>query len=463
VRLEFLISWVLFISILLTATCVHAQDLPSRTEILADLRLVQDHWIAANPDPGNRGWARAAYFTGHMAAYAVSPRSSDLNYAFAWADSNNWTLFGGPTTRNADHQCCGQTYIALDAISPDLSHLADITTSIFGMVDSTPSDDWWWCDALFMAMPVFTGLGNIYGDDRYYDKLYDLYTDTKTTRGLYDSDHHLWYRDEDFMPPFTTPNGAPCFWSRGNGWVFAGHARVLADLPLDDPHRAEYVTTFQEMAAALTASQRADGFWNVSLADTTDFPGPETSGTGFFAYGLAWGVRNGLLDEAVYLPAAVRAWEGITTVAVHSDGFLGYVQGVGSEPASNQPVTWDDTTDFGVGAYLLAGSEMFLLADGASEVPVAEQFYLTQNVPNPFNPATQVRFYLPSSGPAHITIYDLAGRCVITLIDADLSSGHHAVTWRGLDTCGRSVPSGTYIYRLDGPGFGAARRMTLIR
>jgi len=456
---------ILFLIVVLVATVVRAQDLPSRAEILADLRLVQDHWIDAHPDPGNCGWARAAYFTGHMAAYRISPRQSDLDYALLWADTNTWTLFGGPTTRNADHQCCGQTYVALDALSPDPSHLADITTSICGMVESAGCDDWWWCDALFMAMPVFTQLGVVHDDTRYYDKLHDLYTSTRTARGLYDTERHLWYRDGGYLPPYTTPAGEPCFWSRGNGWVFAGHARVLADLPLDDPHRAEYVQTFQDMATALVAVQRADGFWNVSLADTTDWPGPETSGTAFFTYGLAWGVRNGLLDEATCLPAAIRAWAGLTSIAVHPDGVLGYVQGVGGEPASNQPVTDADTADFGVGAYLLAGSELFLLADGVSSVRGAVPMPVdrVQNSPNPFNPRTAIRFHLLDATAVTLSVYDLAGRRIATLLDGTLQPGWYTRVWDGADDGGRPVASGTYVGRLVTDRDRISHPMTLAR
>lgn len=456
---------VVVLTCLTLAVPLRGQDPPPRHEILASLRLVQDRWMDDNPDPGGRGWARATYLAGHMALYEVSPRPADLDYALLWADNNDWTLHGGPTTRHADHQCCGQTYIALDALAPDPSHLADITTSILGMVESTACDDWWWCDALFMAMPVFTRLGVLHDDDRYLDKLHDLYDDTKSARGLYDTEHHLWYRDESYKPPYVTPGGRPCFWSRGNGWVFAGHARTLAHLPADDPHRPEYETTFRDMAAALLAAQRPDGFWNVSLADTTHFPGPETSGTAFFCYGFAWGVRHGLLDAAAYLPAAARAWSGMVATAVHPDGVLGYVQGPAAGPEWAQPITYDDTRDYGVGAFLLAGGELFRLADGASdaEPPPPARTTLAPNTPNPFNPCTEIRFELATSGPAELTVHDLAGRRVATLHEGVLPAGRHARTWRGRDAHGRPAASGAYVVRLVAPGGTRARVMILAR
>ena len=184
----------------------------------------------------------------------------------------------------------------------------------------------------------------------------------------------MWYRDESFKPPYATKNGMESYWSRGNGWVIAAHARVLQLLPENDNHRAEYIQTFQKMAEALKSRQRTDGFWGVSLDDPNEFPGPETSGTAFFTYSLAWGINNHLLDSATYISVVQKAWNGLTTIAVQPNGALGYVQGVGSNPASSQPVTVNSTADFGVGAFLLAGTEVAKLASG--EMPVPTNFYV---------------------------------------------------------------------------------------
>ena len=215
---------------------------------------------------------------------------------------------------------------------------------------------------------MFARVGVVYEDDRYFEKMYDLYIFTKEKHGgsgLYNPQDGLWWRDKDFVPPYKEPNGEDCYWSRGNGWVFAALVRVLDILPPDAPHRDEYIRTFKEMAAALLAVQRPDGFWNVSLHDPTNFGGKETSGTAFFTYGFAWGVRTGLLDEAAYLPAAIKGWNGLANDALHPDGRLGYVQGTGKQPSDGQPVTAESTPDFedyGLGAFLLAGTEMVKLA-----------------------------------------------------------------------------------------------------
>jgi rhamnogalacturonyl hydrolase YesR len=147
-------------------------------------------------------------------------------------------------------------------------------------------------------------------------------------------------------------------WSRGNGWVIASVVRTLEYLPADSPYRADYEDMLQRMAKALAVIQRPDGLWNVSLGDPTYFPGPEASGTAFFTYAIAWGINHGVLDREAFLPVVDVAWRGLVSVAVRADGELGFVQGVGDQPASSQPVTLRSTRDFGVGAFLLAGSEV---------------------------------------------------------------------------------------------------------
>ena len=99
-----------------------------------------------------------------------------------------------------------------------------------------------------MAMPVFAKLGAISGDTAYYDKMYAMYSSTKNSQGaagFYSKTDHLWWRDANFDPPYTEPNGKSCYWSRGNGWVFAALTRVLDTIPENEPHRAEYLADFQ--------------------------------------------------------------------------------------------------------------------------------------------------------------------------------------------------------------------------
>jgi rhamnogalacturonyl hydrolase YesR len=357
---------------------ISATGMPAKTEILADMTLANKYFMDKWPDPGapivtdkkrpSSIWTRGTYYEGLMALYEIDPEPAYYDYAVAWGQAHKWGMRSGRATRNADDQCCGQTYIDLYRLDPQPERIADIKASIDAMVASDKSDDWWWIDALHMAMPVFARLGALYQDDRYFEKMYDLYSYTKLKHGdngLYNPEDHLWWRDKDFDPPYKEPNGQDCYWSRGNGWVLAAMVRVLESMTQNAPHRYEYVTTFKEMAAALLPIQRSDGFWNVSLHDPTNFGGKELSGTAFFTYGFAWGVRKGLLEESVYLPAAIKGWNGMADDSLHENGFLGYVQSTGKQPSDGQPVTKDKVPnfeDYGLGAFLLAGSEMYKLA-----------------------------------------------------------------------------------------------------
>ena len=153
-------------------------------------------------------------------------------------------------------------------------------------------------------------------------------------------------------------NGAKVFWGRGNGWVVAGLANLLRILPKDAPNRAYYENLFKEMAGRLVALQCPDGYWRASLLDPDSYPSPETSGTGFIVYALAWGVNEGLLDRAATLPAIEKGWAALCK-AVEPDGKLGYVQPIGQDP---KKVTREMTEVYGVGAFLQAGAQIHRLA-----------------------------------------------------------------------------------------------------
>ncbi|MGV3587065.1 MAG: glycoside hydrolase family 88 protein [Adhaeribacter sp.] len=369
-RQIFLLSLAIISSVLVA----QAQRLPKKNQVLQTLRLTNDYFMKAWPDPGkeittnktrpSNLWTRAVYYEGLMALYAVDKQQKYIDYAVDWGQKHNWGLRNGRDTRDADDQCAGQTYLDLYLLDPKPERIRDIKHSVDAMVNSPKIDDWHWIDALQMAMPVFARLGNIYKDNAYYEKMYALYNHAKTVQGgngLYNPADDLWWRDKDFVPPYKEPNGEECYWSRGNGWVVAALVRVLDVMPKDAPHRDEYQKTYLEMIHALVPIQRPDGYWNVSLHDPTHFGGKEVSGTALFIYGMAWGVNNGLLDAKFYKPIIAKAWNAIAKEAVHPNGFLGYVQGTGKEPKDGQPVTYSskpDFEDYGLGCLLLAGTEI---------------------------------------------------------------------------------------------------------
>lgn len=355
-----------------------ADTLPSSSAVLTQMRLVNGYFMGKWPDPGksivtNRErpsniWTRGVYYEGLMALHAVKPDAKLYNYAVQWGEAHKWGLRNGPHTRNADDQCAGQTYLELYLLDPKPERIRDIKASIDFVVQGAANDDWTWIDAVQMAMPVYAKLGTLLNDPKYFEKMDAMFRYMKTQQGghgLYNPEDHLWWRDRDFVPPYREPNGEDCYWSRGNGWVVAALVRVLDVLPADSPYRAEYVQTLREMCEALRKVQRPDGFWNASLHDPDHFGGKETSGTALFTFGMAWGIRHGVLDVATYRPVVTKAWNAMAKDAVHANGFLGYVQGTGKEPKDGQPTTFDhapDFEDYGIGCFLLAGSEVYKLS-----------------------------------------------------------------------------------------------------
>ena len=362
------------------SACVSSSPQTKAPEVLKTLELTNDYFMGKWPDPGKEIpgtrvrpaniWTRAVYYEGMMELYRLNRDPRLLDYAVRWGETHNWGLNRGVETRNADNQACGQIYLELYQLDPKPERMRDIKTSIDRMIANGGNDDWWWIDALQMAMPVFAQLGVITGETKYFEKMHALYLYSKNQhgdKGLFNPADGLWWRDKDFDPPYTEPNGEDSYWSRGNGWVVAAMVRTLQILPADSPYRGEYTEMLKTMCEALRKVQREDGFWNVSLHDPTNFGGKETTGTALFAYGMAWGVRQGILPRDVYEPIVMKAWSAMVKDAVHPTGFLGYVQSTGKEPKDGQPVTYDkvpDFEDYGLGCFLLAGVEVYRLVGG---------------------------------------------------------------------------------------------------
>lgn len=386
-------------------------SLPDKAQVVNAGVAANSYWIANHASPGNNLWARSVYNLGNIEFYKVYRDTQYYNYALKWAEANKWSVSGGPSTSNADNHTCGQTYYDLYRLSGkrDAGMISAIKAALDYRIANNPkSDDWWWIDAMFMAMPTFARFESEYGGGIYSEKLYALYRNTRdslvvTSRkylypdeyrakygwgpivkgyeercGLYNKRDHLWWRDWGFQPgvppkkdpndkmrtdvPKHSPDGKCIYWSRGNGWVLAAMARTLQALPASDPHRADYEEVLRSMSAVLKHIQREDGFWNMNLADSTHFPGPETSGTALFTYAMAWGINNGILDRAAYMPVVAKAWHGLTTLALEPSGRLTRVQNVGEGPIAPSRLNAD--VDFGVGAFLLAASEVAKLASG---------------------------------------------------------------------------------------------------
>jgi rhamnogalacturonyl hydrolase YesR len=418
-------------TVCMVAIAVNSQTLPTKAQVIAKMKLANDYFMADKANApctgclsGNHSsniWTRGVYYEGNLSYYAISKDTAALNNAVAWGTFHAWGLNGGNTTTSADNQCAGQSYIDLYRINPVAQRIANIKSCIDAVVSSSSNTAWYWIDAIQMAMPVYAKFGVTENSASYFTKMYALYNYPKTTLGLYNTTDHLWWRDATFTKSKTTA-GKNVYWSRGNGWVFAALARVLNELPATDSHMAEYQTTLKDMAAAIKAVQRSDGFWNENLADSTNFGGKETTGTGLFTFGMAWGVNHGLLAKADYLPTIAKAWKAIADSAIHPNGFLGYVQGTGSKPgdmgsATGQPTynSIPDFDDYGLGCVLLAGSEVAKLADtttstiGNSVTPYALPHGGSLEVSPGYLTVT-----MNKSVPAQLTITDGLGKIVLS-------------------------------------------------
>jgi rhamnogalacturonyl hydrolase YesR len=351
------------------------QKLFDKKLVLKQMILANDYFMQKWPDVGkpivtNRErpsniWTRGVYYEGLMALHEIYPKEAYYDYAYTWSEFHKWGFRNGNSTRNADDYCAAQTYIDLYNLHPDARKLTSTKATLNMLLNTPQLDDWSWIDAIQMGMPVFAKMGVLEKDNRYFEKMYEMYMYSRNNHGehgLYNPKDGLWWRDADFDPPYKEPNGEDCYWSRGNGWVIAALAKVLTIIPQNAPHREQYVSDLKAMAAALIPIQRADGFWNVSLHDPTNFGEKEASGTSLFVYGMAYGVNAGILKKETYLPVIQKAWNAITKESLHENGFLGYLQGTGKEPKDGQPLSYDkipDFEDYGLGCFLLAGSEVY--------------------------------------------------------------------------------------------------------
>lgn len=331
---------------------------------------VNQHWQAKNKPEVRSFWDNAAYHTGNMEAYFLTGNEDYRKYSEAWAKHNEWkgaksddrskwkysygesdeyVLFG-------DYQICFQTYADLYNIAPE-EYKIKRAREVMEYQMSTPQIDyWWWSDGLYMVMPVMTKMYKITHNHLYLDKLYEYIT--YSDKIMFDKDENLYYRDAKYVyPKHKSVNGKKDFWARGDGWVLAGLAKVLKDLPKDYKHYEFFAQKFQNMAKAVAAIQQPEGYWTRSMMDPEHAPGPETSGTAFFTYGFLWGINNGLLDEATYMPVVNKAWKYLSKTALQKNGAVGYVQPIGEKAIPGQIVDAKSTANFGVGAFLLAACE----------------------------------------------------------------------------------------------------------
>lgn len=340
-------------------------------EVKDVIRKVNTYWQTNNPAEVRSFWDNAAYHTGNMEVYKLMKDEQMLEYSIRWAEHNQWKGATEPDPANwkykqygegqdyvlfGDWQICFQTYIDLYQLKPDEKKIARAIEVMGYEADSKANDYWWWADALYMVMPVLTKMYKLTGDTKYLRKLYEniRYSDAI----MLDNETELYFRDGKYIyPKHQTANGKKDFWARGDGWVLAGLAKVLQDMPETYVRQPFFVEKYVNLARGVKKAQQPQGYWTRSMLDPQQAPGPETSGTAFFCYGMLWGVNNGYLSKKEFGPTIERAWKYLTETALQKDGKVGYVQPIGERAIPGQKVDADSQANFGVGAFLLAACE----------------------------------------------------------------------------------------------------------
>lgn len=369
--------------LLISVLALFPLTLMAQSEMLTLARKTNEHLMKKWPDPTevtfvkrkrtSNLWTRAVYYEGLMSLYEVDKRQEYIDYTDRWAKHHQWAPRGGNDATNADNQCCGQTYLDRYMMTGDTACMNNVQKNLDYQISTGKVDYWTWIDAIQMAMPVYSKMYRITSDKKYLKYAMQSYHWTRDTcgGGLFNLSEGLWWRDKDYVPPYKESDGKNCYWSRGNGWVYAALVRVMSDLDASDKNRTSkkaYKTLkhdFILMSEALTKCQRTDGFWNVSLVSPVTYGGPEMTGTALFLYGMSWGILNGILDHDTYRPICDKAWRALAS-CVHDNGFLGYNQGTGKDPSAGQPVTFTsmpDFEDYGTGCFILGAVEYHKLVE----------------------------------------------------------------------------------------------------
>lgn len=230
----------LVVALMLT-TAVGAATNGEAARVRGMIDKVNNYWQSKHSPEATPFWHVAAYHTGNMEAYKLTGNQKYLDYSMAWAEHNkwkgatsndrkNWKYNYGETQEHVlfgDWQICFQTYIDLYNILPDEGRI-NRAREVMEYEMGTPKNDyWWWADGLYMVMPVMTKLYKVTGNAQYLDKLYEyiVYSDSI----MLDKETGLYFRDGKYVyPKHKSANGKKDFWARGDGWVLAGLAKVLA-------------------------------------------------------------------------------------------------------------------------------------------------------------------------------------------------------------------------------------------
>ncbi|TRX57652.1 glycoside hydrolase family 88 protein [Fulvivirga sp. M361] len=350
---------------------VHSQETPEK--ILGEMKRVADwqttHFrdtYSGREEPHHiRDWTNGALYVGMVKWAALAPDDQYYKWLYQIGEEGKWDLHWRKYM--ADDHAVGQMYLELYRKYQE-PKMIQKTRERYDWIMKNPSkqpiemgqyehlERWTWCDALFMGPPVWAKLSSITGKKKYSKWMLDEYK--ATVDHLFDPQENLFFRDNTFIEK--RESGHKIFWSRGNGWVFGGLTLLMDEYEKDSKEYAYFKDIYLKMAKKLKQIQTPQGHWAMSLLGQDLYPTPETSGTSFFTFGLAWGINNGLLKRDEYEPVVKKAWNTLLS-HITEEGMLGYVQPIGAAPGK----AWPDKTEvYGSGAFLAAGSEVYKLYGG---------------------------------------------------------------------------------------------------
>jgi unsaturated rhamnogalacturonyl hydrolase len=338
-------------------------------------------------------WIRGTYYTGVMACYQATGDKKYLDQCNELGEKLNWQI---PSLK-PDHSASGvnlltigqtwlESYIVKKKkykIKPIIDHLEnpEIRNPVSNPMKWYFEGGRRYVDGLFTGPPTLVMLYSITRNDKYLHWMEACFWDVYGE--LFDLDEGLFYRDVRWRPGYSgnigasysrpasipyeearrsyvyqeTKSGEKVIWSRGNGWALAGLARILKYLPSDFANYERYKAVFIHMAEELKNSQQPDGFWYPNLADPEDYGCKESSGTGFFTYGLVWGINNGILPREDFLPVVEKSWAALYS-SVSKEGKVQWGQLVGAAPYK---ILQEDSHEYVSGTFLLAASEVYKL------------------------------------------------------------------------------------------------------
>jgi rhamnogalacturonyl hydrolase YesR len=331
---------------------LHAKQIRTAVRRVADWELAR---VEAQ-SPG-RSWDAGVLNTGLMAASRTLHDSRYSQYVVSVGEHFGWKL--ERTSHPAFDFSLAQAFLEIYRSTHNEGQLASTRMQFddaMALHDDPQAPSYSNCDALFMAAPAGAELSEFTGDPTY-----SAYIEREwgyAEKLLYDRQKHLFSRDVSNLNQ-REKNGEKLFQARGNGWVMAGLVRVLASLPPDDPLRPHYVDLLRQMAEEVASLQGSDGLWRPGLRDAAAYPLPDVAASSLFTYAIAWGINHRMLDAEKYLPVVEKAWAGILS-HIYADGRLGSIQPIGDAQAEFKP---GSSYNFGVGGFLLAGSEMDQLSD----------------------------------------------------------------------------------------------------